>query len=432
MTTNANVERTAVLGKLKMACEAFAISAERGRALEIQIREFIDKIQGLERAAAEDRVESKLARIRAALVRAKIGDLGSIEDTAEQLVDQLQSTQMDVEMLTRQRDAALADVATLKGCVERLQAGPHDPGPILTVERAQIRHAVADAYQAAIARDAPESAPADRVLTANDHAAVINAVDPRHALERQVKIHEHDVAAMHKTYSDLARVNHNLRAANARLCSIRDRQRNIIEHRGVVALVDIDDKDIGYASWQKRDTELGEGWVLKFPQRYVAGQMVDLAASIEQVADHAKAAETSFDALAKKTASSADRRWDDRMAAKIAEPRVAEQPIPKFDESKPDLWIEVVRYALRAGYRLTLTDLMIKRRALGVSRYGTPLQPFNGRDAKRDLREEMLDATVYAAQVAVERVGGGDPQAALSSDVQFKEILAITNAVVCS
>lgn len=111
---------------------------------------------------------------------------------------------------------------------------------------------------------------------------------------------------------------------------------------------------------------------------------------------------------------------------------MSEQPTPKFDHTKPDLWAEVRRHAERAGYGTELIDLMIKRRQLGIDRYGTPLQPFNSRDAKRDLREELLDATVYAAQVAVERVGGGDPQAALSVDVQFKEILAITNAVVSS
>lgn len=43
------------------------------------------------------------------------------------------------------------------------------------------------------------------------------------------------------------------------------------------------------------------------------------------------------------------------------------------------------------------------REAVGVARYGTCLQPFNGRDALRDLYEELLDACVYIKQVMVER-----------------------------
>ena len=48
---------------------------------------------------------------------------------------------------------------------------------------------------------------------------------------------------------------------------------------------------------------------------------------------------------------------------------------------------------------------MKARDQLGRERYGTPLQAFNGRDALRDLYEELLDATAYARQAIYERDG---------------------------
>ena len=42
------------------------------------------------------------------------------------------------------------------------------------------------------------------------------------------------------------------------------------------------------------------------------------------------------------------------------------------------------------------------RRLVGISRYGTALQPFNGRNALLDLYEELLDACCYVKQRLVE------------------------------
>jgi hypothetical protein len=50
-----------------------------------------------------------------------------------------------------------------------------------------------------------------------------------------------------------------------------------------------------------------------------------------------------------------------------------------------------------------LIDLVSKRLAIGVERYGTGLQPMNGRDAFRDLVEELVDATVYTLQIQHEK-----------------------------
>lgn len=45
------------------------------------------------------------------------------------------------------------------------------------------------------------------------------------------------------------------------------------------------------------------------------------------------------------------------------------------------------------------------RKQIGISRYGTALQPFNSRDVLRDIYEELLDAAVYMRQALYERDG---------------------------
>ena len=44
-----------------------------------------------------------------------------------------------------------------------------------------------------------------------------------------------------------------------------------------------------------------------------------------------------------------------------------------------------------------------ERERVGIERYGTPLQAHNGRDALRDLYEELLDACMYVRQLMYER-----------------------------
>lgn len=46
---------------------------------------------------------------------------------------------------------------------------------------------------------------------------------------------------------------------------------------------------------------------------------------------------------------------------------------------------------------------MESRRELGIERYGTALQPHNGRDALRDAYEEALDLAMYLKQAILER-----------------------------
>lgn len=67
------------------------------------------------------------------------------------------------------------------------------------------------------------------------------------------------------------------------------------------------------------------------------------------------------------------------------------QPDPKPNDSRP-VW------------ELVIEDMQARDK-LGRERYGVPLQAGNGRDALRDLYEEILDAAVYARQALAERDG---------------------------
>jgi hypothetical protein len=66
-----------------------------------------------------------------------------------------------------------------------------------------------------------------------------------------------------------------------------------------------------------------------------------------------------------------------------------EQPAPKRN-IHPAVW------------DLVITDMM-ERDKIGESKYGTRLQPFNGRDALADAYQESLDQTVYLRQLIYER-----------------------------
>jgi len=70
-------------------------------------------------------------------------------------------------------------------------------------------------------------------------------------------------------------------------------------------------------------------------------------------------------------------------------PSIKDQPKPKSN-SRPAVW------------DLVINDMQ-ERDALGRHRYGTPLQPFNGRDALVDAYQEALDLAVYLRQAIEER-----------------------------
>lgn len=70
--------------------------------------------------------------------------------------------------------------------------------------------------------------------------------------------------------------------------------------------------------------------------------------------------------------------------------RPGDQPPPVIREGAPDI------------QSMVLADLEA-RRQVGIQRYGTALQAFNGRDVLRDAYEEALDLCVYLRGVIAER-----------------------------
>lgn len=70
---------------------------------------------------------------------------------------------------------------------------------------------------------------------------------------------------------------------------------------------------------------------------------------------------------------------------------ITDQPPPKPND-KPAVW------------DLVMAD-MRERDQTGRQRYGTPLQPHNGRDALVDAYQEALDLAVYLRQAIAERDG---------------------------
>jgi hypothetical protein len=84
--------------------------------------------------------------------------------------------------------------------------------------------------------------------------------------------------------------------------------------------------------------------------------------------------------------------------------RDGDQPLPtEGDESVQDALIAHILSSPRLGAGANeLAAKIMERRALGIQRYGRPLQTFNGRDPVRDLLDELLDGATYAQQIAME------------------------------
>lgn len=101
------------------------------------------------------------------------------------------------------------------------------------------------------------------------------------------------------------------------------------------------------------------------------------------------------------------------------------QVISSLDQNPPqkstadiptnDMWLRLIsRYSLETVFKTDLCrdirlgllhevkNLMVERRQLGIDRYGTVLQAFNGRNAIDDLLAEQLDSLAYSEQVSLE------------------------------
>ena len=77
------------------------------------------------------------------------------------------------------------------------------------------------------------------------------------------------------------------------------------------------------------------------------------------------------------------------------------EPPPTTNEHPP-CWAKVIQDVFACGGPESLADDMDVRDQFGRSKYDTPLQPFNGRDAIKDAYQEALDLAVYLKQAQME------------------------------
>lgn len=104
------------------------------------------------------------------------------------------------------------------------------------------------------------------------------------------------------------------------------------------------------------------------------------------------------DTLADATTSHPVRALDPKYY-NVAEPMIAE-----FRQRPGDQQLPVKNDS--ASVQSMVRDDLFQREQVGVDRYGTALQAFNGRDSGLDAYEEALDLTCYLRQMREERVGG--------------------------
>lgn len=88
------------------------------------------------------------------------------------------------------------------------------------------------------------------------------------------------------------------------------------------------------------------------------------------------------------------RRGQELAPGAVIPPRATAPPSPTQPNPRPNDGPHIAD--------LVMHDLAI-RKAVGIERYGTPLQANNGRDALRDAYEEALDLAQYLRQAIEER-----------------------------
>ena len=98
--------------------------------------------------------------------------------------------------------------------------------------------------------------------------------------------------------------------------------------------------------------------------------------------------------------------WDLRTSASLFDP----EPMPSaFDAAKPAVWDMVIADATNRP-ESPVRDLVVldmrARDEFGAKKYGTRLQPLNGRDSLVDAYQEALDLCVYMRGRLAERYDG--------------------------
>lgn len=84
----------------------------------------------------------------------------------------------------------------------------------------------------------------------------------------------------------------------------------------------------------------------------------------------------------------------------------AGQPLPITTKKSVDVAVEVADDLKKIGSRDIAVDVEA-RIAIGERKYGKRLQSFNGRDALKDLYDEVLDALNYSKQLEIENRDDG-------------------------
>jgi len=85
----------------------------------------------------------------------------------------------------------------------------------------------------------------------------------------------------------------------------------------------------------------------------------------------------------------------------------AGQPLPITTKKSVDVAVEVANDLKRADLSSIAEDVEARIR-IGEKKYGKRLQSFNGRDAVKDLYDEVLDALNYSKQLEIEGKDNGN------------------------
>jgi hypothetical protein len=97
----------------------------------------------------------------------------------------------------------------------------------------------------------------------------------------------------------------------------------------------------------------------------------------------------------------------------------AGQPLPITTKKSVDVAVEVADELKKVGLGNIAEDVEARIR-IGERKYGKRLQSFNGRDAVKDLFDEVLDALNYSKQLEIEGKDDGS---------LFKQLVGIAATV---
>lgn len=80
------------------------------------------------------------------------------------------------------------------------------------------------------------------------------------------------------------------------------------------------------------------------------------------------------------------------------------EPKPTHNHNSEDVGSELLKQLNHSHNLQWLIPIVEERIGFGVQKYGTALNTFNGRNAKRDLAQELIDALFYSYQLFLEDI----------------------------